>query len=145
MNDIISGQVRFVLATLCLGMGLMAGYDILRFLRWVIPHRKGVVWMEDLLYWLIMAVPAYMVFFLYNDGSVRWYGAVDVFLGGILYEQGVSSVVRRFGRQHLEKPKRKLIRGFGLAVRWISPRKWKRRVLGKLHKKEKKGLHYSDK
>ena len=135
MNNSINGQVCFVLATLCLGMGLMAGYDTLRFLRWVIPHRKGIVWLEDLLYWLIMAIPAYIVFFQYNDGAVRWYGVVDVFLGAVLYEQGVSRVLRQFGRQHLEKSKQKLIRGFGLAVKWGVSGRWKKQLLGKLHKK----------
>lgn len=145
MSDVIGGQVRFVLITLCLGMGLMAGYDILRFLRWIVRHQKWIVWLEDILYWLIMAVPAYVVFFMYNDGAVRWYGAAAVFLGGILYEQGISRVVRRFGRCHLEKPKQRLIRGVVQIVRFFSPKKWKRQILAKMHKKEKKGLHYSDK
>lgn len=145
MSAIIGGQVRFVLVTLCLGMGLMAGYDVLRLLRWIVPHPKWLVWLEDFLYWVAMAVPAYMVFFWYNDGAVRWYGAVAVFLGGILYEQGISRVVRRFGHRRLEKPKRRIMGGIYSVGKALSPRRWWKCTLGKLHKKEKKGLHYSDK
>jgi len=113
VTEIIIGQVRFVLVTLCLGMLLMCGYDIWRLLRWVIPHHKVVIWVEDLLYWTMISIPAYAVFFLYNDGAVRWYGAFAVFLGGILYEKGISSPLRRFGRLYLEKPKKKIFQFFG--------------------------------
>lgn len=108
MTEIIMGQLRFVLVTLCLGMALMAGYDVWRLLRWLIPHHRLLVWIEDVLYWSVMSVPAYIVFFLYNDGEIRWYGALAVFVGGVLYEKGISRVVRRFGRRHLERPKQKL-------------------------------------
>lgn len=111
MSGIIMGQVRFVLVTLCLGMALMLGYDILRFVRWIIPHHKLLIGAEDILYWSLAAVPAYAVFFIYNNGEIRWYGALAVFLGGILYEQGISRVVRRFGHKYLEKPKKKILKG----------------------------------
>lgn len=109
MSEIIMGQVRFLLVMLCLGMVLICGYDLLRFLRWLITHHKVVVWIEDILYWSLMSIPAYVVFFLYNDGEIRWYGVLAVILGGILYEKGISQVLRRLGNRYLEKPKRKFI------------------------------------
>lgn len=108
MNEIIIGQVRFVLVTLCVGMLLMLGYDILRFMRWIIPHHKAVIVLEDIIYWTLVAIPTYAVFYIYNNGEIRWYGALAVFLGGILYENGISRVVRKLGRTYLEKPKRKI-------------------------------------
>lgn len=145
MTEIIMGQVRFVLVTLCLGMLLMFGYDLWRFLRWIVPHHKVVVWVEDLLYWSLMAIPAYAVFFVYNDGEIRWYGALAVFLGGILYEKGISSVLRGFGRRYLEKPKRKLIRLFGKMRRHLSVKKRCQKIGRKILKKRKKGLQKLDK
>lgn len=123
MNEIINGQVQFVLVTLCLGMFAMAGYDVLRFVRWLIPHRRSVIAVEDILYWLLAVVPVYTVFFIYNNGEIRWYGVLAVFLGGIVYEKGISCVIRKMGKKYLEKPKRKLLS-----------------LLGKLYKKEDERL-----
>lgn len=145
MTEIIMGQVRFVLVTLCLGMLLMFGYDLWRFIRWIIPHHKIVVWTEDLLYWTLMAVPAYAVFFIYNNGEIRWYGALAVFLGGFLYEKGISSVLRRFGRRYLEKPKRKLIRVLSKVQKCFSVKRRVEKLQRKIQKKKKKTLHSSDK
>lgn len=145
MTEIIMGQVRFVLVTLCLGMLLMFGYDLWRFIRWIIPHHKIVVWAEDILYWTLMAVPAYAVFFIYNNGEIRWYGALAVFLGGFLYEKGISSVLRRFGRRYLEKPKRKLGRFLSKIRKCFSLKRRVGKLQGKFQKKKKKALHSSDK
>ncbi len=104
MTEIIMGQVRFVLFSACLGMFLMAGYDILRLFRFLFRHGKIAVWAEDLLFWCLMSVPAYAVFFLYNDGAIRWYGVLAIFLGSILYEYGLSRPVRAFGARHIKPP-----------------------------------------
>lgn len=112
MTEIIIGQVRFVLVTAFWGMALMAGYDILRFVRWLLPHLKLVVAIEDICYWCIMAIPTYVVFFVFNDGEIRWYGALAVLLGGVLYEKGIGRHIRNFGHHHLTKPKNRLLRLF---------------------------------
>lgn len=143
MSEIIMGQVRFLLVMFCLGMVLMCGYDFLRFFRWVIPHHKIVVAVEDILYWSLMAVPAYAVFFLYNDGAIRWYGVLAVIIGGVLYEKGISELLRKIGNRYLEKPKRKIIG-------WISGIKKRFRIkkrlksLKKLFRNNKKRLKNPD-
>ena len=124
MTEIIIGQVRFVLVTLCLGMTLMFGYDLWRFVRWVIPHHKVVVWVEDILYWLV----------------IRWYGALAVFLGGILYEKGISSVLRRFGRNHLDKPKRKLFQWISKVWKYFGVRKQLKKAREKVSIRRKRAL-----
>lgn len=96
MSQIIRGQIFFVLATLCCGMLLMALYDVLRFLRWLLPHSRGWVWIEDIIYWTWMAVPVYCLFFVYNEGIIRWYGLLGLLLGAVLYETGISLPIRGF-------------------------------------------------
>lgn len=123
MSEIIMGQVRFLLVMLCLGMLLICGYDLLRFLRWLIPHHKLAVWIEDILYWSLMSVPAYAVFFLYNDGEIRWYGVLAVVTGGILYEKGISQMLRRIGNRYLEKPKRKITGMISKGIRYLRVKK----------------------
>lgn len=125
MTEIILGQVQFVLVTAFFGMVLMAGYDILRFLRWLIHHHKIVIMVEDICYWCIMSVPTYIVFFIYNEGEIRWYGALAILIGGILYEKGFSQPIRKFGYHHFTKPKNKLIRWLS-KIRKLIPHKKKK-------------------
>lgn len=113
MTQIIIGQVRFLLVTMCLGMALMAGYEILHFCRWMHRHAKWTIWMEDILYWCIMAVPAYILFYFYNDGTIRWYGALSVLCGGILYEKGIGRPLRKLLNRLLWKPRKRLKIWFG--------------------------------
>ncbi|MCD7826559.1 MAG: spore cortex biosynthesis protein YabQ [Clostridiaceae bacterium] len=108
MTEIIMGQVRFVIFSACLGMLLMAGYDVVRFLRWMFPQGKWLVAIGDLLFWCVMSIPAYAVFFIYNDGAIRWYGVLAVLSGGLLYEYGISRPVRLFGRKHVQPPVKKI-------------------------------------
>ena len=109
MSEIIIGQVRFLLMTSLLGMALMGAYDVCRFMRWLIPHHGIVVALEDILFWVAASVPAYGMFYIYNDGEIRWYGALAVISGGALYEWGISRPLRRLGDRYLGRPKKKFI------------------------------------
>lgn len=50
MTEVILGQLRFILWMMCGGMAILAGYDVLRLFRWLVPH--GAVWIavEDLFF-----------------------------------------------------------------------------------------------
>ncbi len=106
MKQVIEGQVLFVLATVCTGMGLMAGYDLLRFWRWLWRHGPLWIWLEDLFYWCVAAVPVFYLFFCFQEGQIRWYGLAGLLTGSVLYEVGISLPVRRLLRRagvHLKK------------------------------------------
>lgn len=76
MNQVITGQIEFVVATMCNGMLLIAGYDVLRLFRWFIPHSRIAVAVEDILYWLLASIPTFCLFFSImrelSDGMVCW-------------------------------------------------------------------------
>ena len=95
MSEIIHGQVTFLIVTLCCGMALVFGYEILRLLRWMFWHPGILTWIEDILYWAAASVPVYYIFFVYNNGEIRWYGALMLVTGAGLYEKGISMPVRR--------------------------------------------------
>lgn len=109
MNDIVAQQVQFLLATLCFGMLTIFLYDGLRLIRWVFLHGKILIAIEDIVYWFIMAILGYLVFLKYNDGIVRWYGLVCVFVGAVLYETGISRGIRK-NCDRIFSPKRRKIR-----------------------------------
>jgi len=95
VSEIIHGQVTFLLVTLCCGMALVFCYEILRLLRWMFKHQGIVIWIEDILYWAAASIPTFYIFFVYNDGEIRWYGALMLLSGAWLYENGISRPVRK--------------------------------------------------
>lgn len=107
MIALILGQVRFLLLSVCLGMALLFGYELLHMLRWIFVHRKWVIWVEDIFYWCLVAVPAFIVLFIYNDGVIRWYGMLATLGGGILYEKGLGRPIRLALAKMLYKPRRR--------------------------------------
>lgn len=94
MSQVIAGQVSFVVTTLCNGMMLMAGYDIVRVLRWLIPHSRLWIAVGDITYWILAAIPTFFLFFHYNEGIIRWYGLLSLLAGAVLYERGISAPIR---------------------------------------------------
>lgn len=112
MSQIIWGQVLFVLASLCNGMLLMTGYDVVRLFRWLIPRGGLWLWLEDILYWSLAAVPTFYLFFSFNEGIIRWYGLLGILAGAILYETGISIPVRNFLGRYANPLRRKLLAPF---------------------------------
>lgn len=85
-------QLQFVVVTFLGGIGIMLCYSVLRLFRFLFPHKKIVVCIEDYLFWSMASIPCFLVFFFGNDGSLRWYGVMAMFLGGIVFE---SLIYRR--------------------------------------------------
>lgn len=95
MSAKIAGQVSFLVASMCTGMITLAVYDLLRLFRWFVSHQKAAVWFEDLLFGLLISIPVFYVFYVYNDGELRWYGLLTLIIGALTYEKGISSPVRK--------------------------------------------------
>lgn len=94
MKQLIAQQVQFILLMTMSGMLLMTGYDVLRLIRWLVPHGQVSIAVEDILYWIAVSVPIFYLFLEFHDGIIRWYGLVAVFSGIVLYEYGLSRPVR---------------------------------------------------
>lgn len=110
MSQEITNQFRFLLLSLCTGMIVMAGYDVVRFLRFLISHNKLWVWIEDLLYWCLVSFPVFLIFLQFQDGVIRWYGVIALISGALLYEYGISRVCRAWGNAFFLPKKQKLKR-----------------------------------
>lgn len=68
-----------------LGILLMMVYDVLRFLRHLIPHHGMVMVVEDLLFWVIASLSIFYLLYLENAGRVRLYAIGGTALGMVLY------------------------------------------------------------
>lgn len=127
MNDLVREQLQFLFAAFCFGMATICLYDGLRLIRWLFSHTKAVTAAEDIIFWMGMSVCCYLVFLEYNDGIVRWYGMVCVFAGAVLYEIGISKVIRKKCNQIFLPVRTKL-------KQWLYKKK-KKRILCKVQKK----------
>jgi spore cortex biosynthesis protein YabQ len=81
----ISCQVYAFLCAAAGGMAIALLYDIFRIFRRTV--RTGVLsaYVQDLLYWLIVAVIMFLTIYHSNDGELRAYLFLGTFLGVLLY------------------------------------------------------------
>lgn len=84
------------------GIMLMMTYDILRIFRLTVRHCVLAIGLEDLVYWIFVAFASFGLFYLENDGSLRFYMIGSVILGMVLYDRIVSTnffrVLKKAGR-----------------------------------------------
>ena len=107
----IMQQGILVLHAMALGVVMIFCYDLLRIFRRGVPH--GTVWIavEDMFFWLISAFVLFQFLYQENDGKVRGFVIIGMFLGMLLYGKSFSGIVVRSGTFLLKK-----ICG---GVRWI--------------------------
>ncbi len=90
----MSMQIRYeawlLLLSLMVGGWLMLVYDLLRVLRLMIKHSSFIRGVEDFLFWVFAGVITFMLLYEQNDGGLRLYAVVGVFLGMLLYDKIVS-------------------------------------------------------
>lgn len=74
------------------GVFLAASYDVLRILRGIIPHGSLLVNLEDLLYWIYVAVVVFVKLYDKNDGRLRGYVFGSILVGMLIYAGSFSRI-----------------------------------------------------
>ena len=115
-----------------IGICLSASYDALRILRAIICHNTFFVNLEDLCYWLYVAVVVFVQLYDKNDGRLRAYLFGGLLLGMLLY-------AGTFGRICTPVILRFVKRVVAVLMTPV------RRLTAVLHKKRKKGQEYCGK
>ena len=114
------------------GVFLAASYDVLRILRGMIPHSAFFINLEDLLYWIYVAVVVFVQLYDKNDGQLRGYVFGSLLAGMLIYAAS-------FGRICVPPLIRFLQRVLGVLLRPV------RRLAAFLHRKRKKGQDFCGK
>lgn len=83
MDAIRQEVMVFILALLAGGMVRLA-YRIIECVRHMIRHTRLAVELEDMVYWLGVAVYLFVQIYHTSDGSIRWNFALGVVLGVVL-------------------------------------------------------------
>ena len=84
--------------TLWWGMVFAAEYDTIRIFRRIVRHKTLIVpVIEDILYWLYIAVKVFSICFYVNDGVIRAFIIAGFIMGAGLYIKALSRYYIKYG------------------------------------------------
>ena len=108
MSEYMQGELLHYLKIFLAGIFLAAVYDVFRILRNVISHNHFFISMEDLIYWCGAGLFLFVVVYLENDGVIRIYALMGLFLGAFLYHTAISEIFVQYLSLFLSKLSRLL-------------------------------------
>ena len=84
-------------AALVLGGKLMLVYLGLGLFRFLLPHRRPLRDLEDILYWIFWAIQVWNLLFQVEDGRIRWFFLAGIFLGMIGCREILGKPLKKLG------------------------------------------------
>ncbi|MDE6687308.1 MAG: spore cortex biosynthesis protein YabQ [Lachnospiraceae bacterium] len=85
MDEIIHHELQLGIACFCMGILLMALYDVLRIFRRVVKHNIIAISLEDIIFWIICMASAFELLRVMNHGIFRYSVALMAGAGMFLY------------------------------------------------------------
>lgn len=100
----------------CLGIMISFVYDVIRIVRRVFPHGKGMVALEDLVFWIFCTVWTFLFLYHVSNGECRWFSVLGAVLSIVFYEKllgrhfvyGTSVILTKLLRLFCKKPSKKV-------------------------------------
>ncbi len=112
MKQQIIEQSIFILQTFLNGFLIMAVYDVLRLVRYMLKPAYIIVAVADVLYFTLSACLIFYTFYQFNNGIVRGYLILILSGGGFVYHLVFSGVCMAYGQRFIRffiwKPYRKI-------------------------------------
>lgn len=93
MNSLVSAQAISFLMSILSGVFLGFVYDLLRVFRRIIKHPKWLINVQDMIFWIFGSIIIFIDIFENNDGTLRGFLYIGVFLGLIFYFFLISKLV----------------------------------------------------
>ena len=132
LSESIYHEIHFLLYSFVLGIIITFVYDNFRVARRVIRHNTFFVSIEDLIFWIGVALSIFLLQHRENDGIFRWFSVAGAFLGMMGYRGTIS----RFYIKHMTVVLRKLLKGLYVFFSYLfSPIYYVERKTGQLFKK----------
>lgn len=91
----MSSQATLFLLTVVLGMFTGFIYDIFRILRKSIKHKSFIIQIEDVVYWIIVSFIMFYFMLNKNNGEIRFFTIIGLFLGMVIYFYTASIFVMK--------------------------------------------------
>lgn len=89
----ISSQATIFLCTVIGGAAIALVYDLFRILRKAVRTGSLFIYVEDLLYWLIVSIIMLLTIYYSNDGELRAFMFIGACIGVTLYALLLSRIV----------------------------------------------------
>lgn len=86
-------EMHFFVGSFFGGAILIVSYDILRFIRKLLPHSRVAVNIEDFLFWIGASIFIFKIIYQLNAGELRGFGILCMIGGMALYHFGVSDML----------------------------------------------------
>ena len=96
MNTFFYSQIGIFLIYLISGVLICLLYDIFRAIRKTVKTPDIVTYMEDAVFWIIVAVFLIYLIFILNSGEIRFFMFLAICLGGIAYYFTLSKYFMKF-------------------------------------------------
>ncbi|WP_304942263.1 spore cortex biosynthesis protein YabQ [Vallitalea guaymasensis] len=93
MNSLVSAQAISFIMSILSGLFLGFVYDLVRVLRRIIKHPKWLINVQDFIFWLFGSFIIFLDIFKNNNGVLRGFLYIGVFLGLIIYFFLISKLV----------------------------------------------------
>lgn len=88
----ISYQLKIFLISLCIGLILGFLYDFLKIFRKYVLHNNFFINIEDIIYWLFMSIIIFLITLFQNNGQIRAFFILGIFISMLLYNLLISPI-----------------------------------------------------
>ena len=89
-------QTTVLLYSVCIGVTIGALYDVFRILRICVRTGKGLQFVYDILFSLIVTAVFVLFLFHANDGQIRWFSVCGAIIGFTAYYNTAGRIVMIF-------------------------------------------------
>lgn len=83
----IMNESVFWLCCFLTGIAITIVYDLLRIARRVVKHLYMVIALEDIVFWMFVAVVLFLLLYHMNNGTLRWFAVFGLFAGMLFYKK----------------------------------------------------------
>ena len=90
-------QIKIFLIFIFVGIIISLIFDIFRILRKVYKFSNVLIYLQDILFWLLTGIIILHSIFEYNSGSIRIYLFFSMFIGIIIYTCTISQYILNIG------------------------------------------------
>lgn len=115
LSESIYQEVQFLLRSFGLGIIITFVYDNIRVLRRVITHNTFFISIEDLLFWIFVAIWIFLLQHRENNGVFRWFAVLGTFAGMLLYRR----ICSRFYIKHMTNLVKKILKALYLFFSYV--------------------------
>lgn len=93
MAGFIISQSASFLAFFCCGVCAAAFFDLFRMLRKLLPHSRLAVALEDIIFWTVTGICAFLLLMIFQSGRLRIFLPIAFGMGSAFWLAGFSRLL----------------------------------------------------